>query len=129
MIPPTKSHLQAMAGWSLTLPMADMSSEQELAVRKFRDGCGQLAQVVDSLPLLQRADGRGEVVRPNACRPGPAFSVNIPVDVPVIPEEVQAALGVDSDGECRHRFDIRTQRCLYCGSSYRQVRGRKPELF
>jgi hypothetical protein len=34
----------------------------------------------------------------------------------------------DEQGNCLHRFDIQTQRCRYCGRTYRDVRGRDPEL-
>ena len=30
---------------------------------------------------------------------------------------------------CKHKFDIKTQRCVHCHKSYLEIRSRKPECF
>jgi hypothetical protein len=111
MIPPTKAHLQALAGWSL-VARHQASDRQHLALCRFGDSCSELSEVVEDVPVPV------PLARP------------APVPVPVFePPEVQLTLGHQSPaGVCQHKFDIRTQLCRFCGQTYLKAMQRKPEL-
>lgn len=113
MIPPDKKHLKALAGWTLTI--GDGSDQQQLALREFRESCGNLAEVIDSV---------NDSVSHNPA-PDPSMQVINAIDAEpesvYIPPEVVVALNMDIDSIGHvHQFDIRTQRCA-CGKTYRQV--------
>lgn len=123
MIPPTSNHLKALAGWSISANTSNLSDRQKLALHAFKNGCVELAQVVADLQTNVQKKAVS-VASPPKHMPGPAFSP----EIKTIPTEVQAATGVAQNGECCHKFDIRTQHCLYCGISYRKAMGRRSEL-
>jgi len=119
MIPPNKNHLQALAGWAIAAA-GNCSDQQHLALGHFRDGCGKLAEVIEDIkPVSQPAPQA-----PPTPRNEEPFVVSIPVEV----LQLERPNWKEGDA-CSHRFDIRTQVCRYCGQSYRQAMGRKPELF
>ncbi len=122
-IPPTKQHLEALAGWSL-MARHNVSDHQHLALCRFGEASGELAGVVEEL-----APG-GNFTVSSAPEPPRRQPLSEPVLAPMIPDEVKRAVfpELDQGGECRHKFSIDTQKCLYCGLTYRQVKGRKPEL-
>lgn len=117
MIPPDKQHLQALAGWALSV-RHDGSDQQQLAVRRFGDGCASLSEVIEELPVFNR---KLPELQPQQQPTSGIYTM---------PKEVQEAVGVTHGAEgCRHKFDIRTQRCHYCGRTYMEVMKRRPELF
>jgi hypothetical protein len=121
-IPPSKQHLEALAGWSL-VQRANASDRQHLALCSFGESCGELAEVVEEL-VSPLPPGTTAQVAPSRQLP-PAGA-----DVPEIPREVQELVFPQllAASECQHKFDIRTQKCVYCGKTYFQVKARKPEL-
>jgi len=125
MIPPDKGHLHAMAGWSLSAEDR-ASPEQKLALCHFRAGCGDLAKVIETLPLerLPQDTTREEQWKPRD--PEQALAVMSRL-VPVGLEDIVRP-PTGANGECLHRFDIHSQKCKFCGISYRKAHGRDPEL-
>lgn len=117
MIPPNKTHLQALAGWAISA-RGNCSNEQHMALCHFQDGCGELAEVIEDI---------APAAQPVPQVPSPARHVEESVRVPL---EIAQLEHVQKEGTpCSHRFDIRTQLCRYCGLTYRKAMGRKPELF
>lgn len=116
MIPPSKSELQAYAGWSL-VARNQCSDQQHMALCRFGDAAGELSEVIEDLPAAKAPRPAPVLSSPVADRPAAALSLH------GLCEEVRL------DGPCRHeKFDIHTQRCLQCGITYRQARGHPAEL-
>lgn len=129
---PTSNDLRAMAGWALTR-RENASDAQVLALLKFRDGCEDLAENMP-VPLVQP---RVKERIPVATQRRERETVARPSVVPIghtIPLKLLAAFADDmvkgeADAEaCPHRFHIATQRCIFCGQTYLQAKGRQPEL-
>lgn len=116
MIPPTRSHLQALAGWSLTM-RHNSSDRQHMALCHFGDACGELADVIEELP--------GPVRLSSSPTPTSVAQVD---QSHVMAEQTQIVPSSTSIGPCAHRFHIKTQCCVYCGMTYLKAHGRKPEL-
>jgi hypothetical protein len=116
---PTRKSLTAMAGWALS-KRENASDAQVLALDAFRNGCGGLAEVVEDLP------GVGAITKRKLEAPAPVVHQEA-----IIPDAVRMVIAPDVQvgGECSHKFHIMTQRCVYCGKTYREVKGHKPELF
>jgi hypothetical protein len=122
MIPPDRNHLEALAGWSLTARF-NASDRQHLALCKFGESCGELSAVIDDLPAAKQ-------VAATDCETNHHPPARKVAATSYIPEEVRNHLQLpDEKGACTHRFDIKTQTCLYCGLTYLKAHGRKPELF
>jgi len=123
-IPPTRRELETMAGWAISARRGNCSPAQGVALGAFQDGCHELAQCIEELPA-QRVE---KTFHRDAALEGGAAERARHVRH-AVPREVAAHIGVQQpDGECRHRFDIKTQKCLYCGRTYRDVKQRAPEL-
>ena len=134
-----------MAGWALSRVL-DASDAQALALHKFKDGCGALAencppdanvaQPAEQLICNQQVASSKPAVGP---RPRPPLirqeGKRLPVEVRIVDrltgavDHIAQHLGERScqDGG-PHRYDIKTQHCKFCDQSYRQIRGRKPEM-
>lgn len=113
---PTKSGLQAQAGWAL-LERSGTTSEAVVALDKYRDGC--VALIPYAKDGTADAAPEGEVKLPAQGSPPSRL-------IPIVVERAQ-----QSQTDCPHRFNIHDQHCLFCGVSRRQAlaaRGRKPEL-
>ena len=120
-IPPTKQHLEALAGWSL-LARQNVSDHQHLALCRFGEASGELAGVVDEL-------APGNHIAPTSAPEAPQRQP-LTATAPWIPSEVRELVmpHLNEGGECPHKFSIDTQKCVYCGLTFRAVKGRKPEL-
>ena len=123
MIPPDRNHLRALAGWSLSA-QDQASPQQELALAHFRCGCDELSNVIDEMRLKRiPADPMPEASwsrhEPDVCAPARAEDVLLQAIV---------HRPKDEQGKCVHKFDIRTQKCKFCGVTYRKAHGRDPEL-
>lgn len=96
----TRSTLQSLAGWAIANTGAGGPHDE--ALLKLRDGCEAAMEfVADSV--------------------APA-----PTSAPVhLPAAVRPAA---TDETCQHRFDIRTQCCVFCARSYRDVKNCEPEF-
>lgn len=116
---PTKSDLQAQAGWAL-VKRAMTTPEHAVALDQYRDGC-------EALMPFAPAAGEGGSVRAEApvvtpASPQPAVAKQIPM-------EIVAALNLKSCAETgQHKFNIHTQRCVFCDKTRRQALARDPEL-
>lgn len=122
---PNPETLIAYSGWAIS-KKSGASDEQTIALSKFQDGCESLSKCCPSstVPIEVQHD-------PEPKRPGPPEQMIVPSQVAdIIPKEVIAAMGVNvsESGQCKHRFHIATQRCVYCGQTYLQAKGRLPEL-
>lgn len=118
---PTPDSLRALAGWTIS-KQSLASPSQAVALHKLRDGCEMLSE---DFPATMTVPVRQPITE---TRHETEVS---PSQVSVIPPEVLAAIGqnvVKDPSGCVHKFHIGTQRCIYCGVSYLQAHGRKPEL-
>lgn len=117
MIPPDRQHLQALAGWSL-VARHNCSDRQHLALCRFGDSCGELSDVIETVPIP-----RQEVISARV----PSRATEPLVEARAL---VRENLATQPEAQCAHaKFDIHTQRCLTCNMTYRQAKGRKAELF
>ncbi len=119
---PNQEILMAYSGWAIS-KKSDASHEQQIALSKFQDGCECLAQCCPKSTVPTEVHAPQEVV----------VKVQEPEHVSVsyvIPKEVLALTdsNMQQSGQCSHRFHIQTQRCVYCGQTYLQAKGRRPEL-
>jgi hypothetical protein len=122
-VPPTKQHLEALAGWSL-LARQNASDHQSMALCRFGEASGELAGVVDELvPSISGSPTQHSTASPRQ-------PLTEPQHAPWVPEEVRELVmpHLNEGGECPHKFSIDTQKCVYCGLTFRAVKGRKPEL-
>ena len=115
--PPTPDNLKALAGWALS-SKANASPAQETALNKFQDGCEALAD--NPIPLLPAPRS---VPPPAKSTPQAEAFFIPPQDVGATPLE---RISCQQGGA--HRFSIKTQRCLFCNTTYKEARGRAPEL-
>ena len=119
---PNQEILMAYSGWAIS-KKSTASDEQHLALAKFQDGCESLAQCCPASMVTE------DVHFPN----GNVEKVKEPEHLSVsyvIPKEVLALTdpNMQQSSQCSHRFHIQTQRCVYCGQTYLQAKGRLPEL-
>jgi hypothetical protein len=141
-----KIELKAMAGWAMVRDADDETSDyQKVAYRKLIDGCEAVMEFllddVSPEPLCQQS-----VVEQSK----PFSQIRIPDTLKVVPNEVESAIRehqtyvgggkfhdtpsdhptcYTSDGtEISHKFDMKTQRCVYCGETYKTIKGKEPEL-
>lgn len=119
---PTPEVLISYSGWAIS-KKSNASHEQQLALSKFQDGCESLAQCCPASTVTKEVHVDTAAIQ-NVKEPD-HISVSY-----VIPKEVLAATNknMQQSGECSHRFHIQTQRCVYCGQTYLQAKGRLPEL-
>ena len=109
--------MQSLAGWAIT------RSDQEV-YRKLLD---VLAEIIPTLP---------EPVEVEVKLPPPPDEIPLP-EVTTGWSDHDALLAAYAQGYtpikptegCRHKFDIKTQRCVHCHKSYLEIRSRKPECF
>lgn len=111
---PTRNHLRAQAGWTL-MKRSETTPEHVVALDKYRDGCEALLpfaneRAADEEPV-------GEVKLPTRTDPPLSLEPSLPVPLET----------VDADS-CQHKFNIASQKCVFCGRTYRQIRSRQPEL-
>ena len=118
--------LIAYSGWAIS-KKSDASDEQSLALSKFQDGCETLAKCLPEVTIQETAyhDPPPKVEVPT--------EDNISISAgtfQTIPKEVIASMGisVSESSTCTHRFHIATQRCVFCGKTYLEAKGRLPEL-
>lgn len=120
---PTKSDLRTAAGWTLA-KRTNTTLEHVVALDKYRDGCEAL------LPFAPEATGAAEAT---VC----SGEVKLPLDSAPPPRSLERLVADDfipqlATKECRsredHKFNIHTQRCVYCDQTRRQALGRDPEL-
>ena len=124
---PTKAELQAAAGWTLAKRQST-TPEHVVALDHYRDGCEAL------MPFAPAAgDGVGSREAPVAA-PQPQVAKDrlaerIVAQPAKVTAEFAALAGVKpcQDGGV-HRFNIHTQRCVFCDQTRRQALGREPEL-
>lgn len=107
-----KQTLEAVAGWTLTRPEPECATLRDAAT-----ACIHLA--------------------PTRCIA--EHSAPQPVELPHIVvyssptkaqslDESRVTTRTNPVGACEHRFHIKTQLCVNCGLSYREAKGRLPEL-
>lgn len=123
---PDKSMLIAYSGWAIS-KKSDASAEQSLALSKFQDGCESLANCLPEVTIQKIVyhDLPPKVEMPRQ------EDVSISAgSFQVIPKEVIASMGMNlsESSTCTHRFHIATQRCVFCGKTYLEAKGRLPEL-
>ncbi len=122
MIPPTPDSLKAMAGWALS-QLGGASNAQAVALHHFKEGCGELAENFPAPAVTCVRPQRDVSTAPSKARAA-ATSPRIVVRR----QDIGRVEQLDCRATGEHRFSIRTQCCVWCGESYRKVRGRKPEL-
>lgn len=126
-VEPTQSDLKAAAGWTL-VKRQSVPDAHANALDKFRDGCEAL--------MPHQATGAAdspvstlEVKLPQLQAPPPRSSEIVAAPAESPPREFAALAGVVrcQDGGA-HKFNIHTQRCVFCDQTRRQALSRDPEL-
>jgi len=102
--------MQSLAGWAIT------RSDQEV-YRKLLD---VLAEIIPTLP---------EPVEVEVKLPPPPDEIPLPEVTTDYHGIIQGYTPIKPTEGCRHKFDIKTQRCVHCHKSYLEIRSRKPECF
>lgn len=109
-----RQSLQALAGWTIANAGRGIAHDNDLVA--LRDAC---ERVIESLPTTAAT----EIAKPAASPPiklADAIQAARRVQLPPV--------ACTPAKECHHRFHIRTQLCVFCGSSYRDVRQRESEF-
>lgn len=107
-----RKSLEALAGWAIT------RSDGE-PYRKLLDA---LSEIIPSLPEVPELEIKHI---PSEEMPIP----EVTTDYHGILQGYTPIKPISPDGGCRHKYDIKTQRCVHCHMTYLQIRSRKPELF
>lgn len=122
---PTKRQLQASAGWTL-MKRQETTPEHAVALDKYRDGCEALLPFAPETTGAERTSNRVEEVKL------PARPESSPSRFETVPNWARVDETGKPVGECRtksdHKFNIHTQRCVYCDMTRRAALGRDPEL-
>lgn len=115
--------MQSLAGWAIT------RSDQEI-YRKLLD---VLAEIIPMLPESIDVD------IPETKKPTAKLKMRDELPLPELYGDSvladyynavrQGYTPVATTEGCRHKFDIKTQRCVHCHKSYLEIRSRKPECF
>lgn len=123
---PTKGDLKSACGWTL-VRRSETTPEHVVALDKYRDGCESLIPFAKGEAEIERC---GEVKLPAPVSPPTPL---VTVDAGARPHKVDPeflahmhVVSCDNGGE--HRFNIDTQKCVFCGLTRLQALGRKPEL-
>ena len=112
---PTKGELESQAGWTLVKRLST-TPEHVVALDKYRDGCEAL------MPFAPAAGERRDEAPPVS--PQPAVAKPEP-----LPREIMDAMNIQScNAGGEHKFNIATQKCVFCDRTRRQVLSRDPEL-
>lgn len=117
---PTRGDLEAQAGWTL-MKRSATTPEHVVALDKYRDGCEAL------IPFAPAAGERRDEAPPVTTQPAVAKPDTIRTEPDM--EFLHREIGVKScmNGG-QHKFNISTQRCVFCDKTRRQVLSRDPEL-
>lgn len=127
--PPTPSRLKAMAGWAVSR-LFNASPSQTMALHKFKDGCEDLSE---NYPEEQRGAMKADIpvvhVDERVVTQDAERHAHIPVarqDLQKFVERLAIPKSCEEGGE--HKISIYTQRCVFCGATYRDIRGRESEF-
>lgn len=102
---PTQDDLKALCGWAVA------------------NGHAQVRDAIE--PIIHTAIEKPVVFTTKTERePAMVAQRSAPTHIPL---EVIVAMQ-SQKGECQHHFSIKTQRCAFCGKSYKEARGKKSEL-
>ena len=117
-----KKLLTAMAGWAMS-----KRSEHEAFERLYES----VREVIELVPDEIRLD---HVLVSRETKTPPANCTIQEQDLPdVLPLEDGPPPGYKviepSNDKCKHKWDMKTQRCLHCGKTYFEVRSQLPECF
>lgn len=111
--------LRAIAGWAIT--RRGDAGPCDAAMRALTDGCEQAVPFADAIAATAEKS--------------PPVSKPVDKDVPpqpLRPKPKKTVPAAEKDMTCQagyaHRFHIRTQRCIFCDRTYRDVMNREPEF-
>ena len=112
---PTKSDLQAAAGWTL-VKRSSVHDAHAVALDRYREGCESLIPHAET-GAAEELPRHVEIPRFSSPYSPP------PASPPRIEHEQSVCVGRSG-----HKFNIATQKCLHCGKTRMEALAREPEL-